>query len=72
MFLLEKSLQKVDFDENTQFKRCSMAPSSTILGSLIPFDFEERSVYASYKQCTVVTSLKMKGTQSFLLVPKRI
>jgi hypothetical protein len=48
MFFLEKPLQKVEFAEITRFKRCSMAPSSTITASLIPLDFGEKGVYASY------------------------
>ena len=45
----EKPLQKVEFAEITRFKRCSRALSSTLPVALIPLDFGEKGVYASYK-----------------------
>ena len=44
----EDPLQKLELAEITRSQRGSRAPSSTISGSLIPFDFGERSVYATY------------------------
>ena len=49
----------MEFAEIPRFKRCSIAPSSTISVSLIPLDFGDRGVYASY------TRVQVRGTGRF-------
>jgi hypothetical protein len=48
VFFLEKPLQKVEFAEIPRFKRCSTGPSKAVSVTLIPLDFGEKGVYASY------------------------
>jgi endonuclease YncB( thermonuclease family) len=45
---LEKPLQKVEFAEIPRFKRCSTGPSRAVSVTLVPLDFGEKGVYASY------------------------
>jgi len=45
--------QEVGFTEIAWLKRCSIAPSSTISVLLIPLDFGEKGVYASYMQVLI-------------------
>jgi hypothetical protein len=49
----------VEFAEIPRFKRCSTGPSKAVSVTLIPLDFGEKGVYASYTHDNPPTELNL-------------